>query len=362
VAGRIILFGATGYTGRLTAQAFGRRGVKPVLAGRSAESLERLSSELGGGYETAVADVSRPQSVRALVEKGDVLVSTVGPFARWGEPAVRAAIDAGAHYLDSTGEAPFIRRVFEEFGPQAERAGVVLLTAMGYDWVPGNLAGGLALQDAGEAATRLDVGYFILGDVRGGGSGGTMASMAGILFEPTYAFRGGRIVTERGGKRVRGFDVNGRSLKGLTVGSTEAFSLPRVHATLRDVDTHLGWFGPATPAVSRAMALSALPAARRAVGVLAGRVKGSTGGPDAEARAKSRSHVVAVAANAAGAPLSTVHVEGANGYDFTAEMLAWGADRALDAGLHGAGALGPVEAYGLDALREGCAEAGIVRV
>jgi short subunit dehydrogenase-like uncharacterized protein len=366
LAGRIILFGATGYTGRLTAEAFARRGVKPVLAARSAESLDRLNSELGGGYETAVADVARvggDGSVRALVERGDVLVSTVGPFARWGEPAVRAAIDAGAHYLDSTGEGPFIRRVFEEFGPQAERAGAVLLTAMGYDWVPGNLAGGLALQDAGEAATRLDVGYFILGDARGGGSGGTMASMVGILFEPSYAFRGGRIVTERGGKRVRDFDVNGRALKGLTVGSTEAFSLPRVHPPLRDVDAYLGWFGPATPVVARAMAISTVPAARSAVGALGGRfVKGSTGGPDAETRARSRSHVVAVAANAAGAPLATVHVEGANGYDFTAEMLAWGATRARDGGLHGAGALGPVEAYGLDALREGCAEAGIVRV
>jgi len=362
VAGRIILFGATGYTGRLTAEAFARRGVKPVLAARNGESLERLVSELGGGYETAVADVARPQTVRALVEAGDVLVSTVGPFARWGEPAVRAAVDAGAHYLDSTGEPPFIRRVFEQLGPQAERAGVVLLTAMGYDWVPGNLAGGLALQDAGEAATRLDVGYFFLGEMRGGASGGTLASAAGILFEPTYAYRGGRIVTERAGARVRSFDVNGRALKGLTVGSTEALSLPRLHATLRDVDTYLGWFGPATPAVSKAMLVATLPPARAAIGALAGRAKGSSGGPDAAARAKSRSHIVAVASDAGGAPLATVHVEGANGYDFTAGMLAWAAERALAGGLHGAGALGPVEAYGLDALREGCAEAGITRV
>ena len=152
MAGRIVLFGATGYTGRLTADAFSRRGVKPVLAARSVEALDALASELGGGHETAVADVSRPETVRALVERGDVLLSTVGPFVRFGEPAVRAAIDAGAHYIDSTGEGPFIRRVFEEFGPQAERAEVVLLTAMGYDWVPGNLAGGLALQEAGEAA------------------------------------------------------------------------------------------------------------------------------------------------------------------------------------------------------------------
>src|SRR3954464_14899225 len=127
MAGRIVLFGATGYTGRLTAEAFARRGTKPVLPPRNAQALEALSSALGGGLETAVADVARPETVRALVERGDVLVSTVGPFARWGEPAMRAALDAGAHYLDSTGETSFIRRVFEEWGPSARD--VALLTA-----------------------------------------------------------------------------------------------------------------------------------------------------------------------------------------------------------------------------------------
>ena len=56
--------------------------------------------------------------MRALVERGDVLVTTVGPFARHGEPAVSAAIDAGAHYLDSTGEPSFVRAVFERHGPR----------------------------------------------------------------------------------------------------------------------------------------------------------------------------------------------------------------------------------------------------
>jgi short subunit dehydrogenase-like uncharacterized protein len=361
MAGRIVLFGATGYTGRLTAQSFARRGVRPVLAARNPEALDALASELGGGLETAVADVARPETVRALVEQGDVLVSTVGPFVRFGEPALSAAIDAGAHYLDSTGEGPFIRRVFEHFGPQAQQAGSALLTAMGYDWVPGNLAGGLALAEAGEAATRLEAAYFMLGS--GGMSGGTRASAAGVMLEPTYAFRGGRIVTQRGGARVRSFEVNGRSLQGLSVGSTEAFSLPRVHPTLRDVDTYLGWFGPATRAVAAVSLLGGLPVVKQALGTVTGRlVKGSTGGPDAPARAKSRSHVVAVASDAAGSPLATVHLEGANGYDFTAEMLAWAAERARDGGLHGVGALGPVEAYGLDALRAGSADAGIVRV
>src|SRR3954447_18216231 len=173
MSGRIVLFGATGYTGELTARAMVDRGLKPVLAARSAERLGALADRLGG-LETQVADVSRPESVRALVERGDVLVSTVGPFVRYGEPALRAAVDAGAHYLDSTGEGPFIRTVFEQFGPQAEQAGCALLTAMAFDWVPGNLAGGLALDEAGEAATKLDVGYFMLGPVAA--SGGTRTS------------------------------------------------------------------------------------------------------------------------------------------------------------------------------------------
>ena len=80
------------------------------------------------------------------------MLATVGPFARFGDPAAEAAIEAGASYLDSTGEPAFIRRVFERFGPRAERAAVGMVTAFGYDWVPGNLAGALALRDAGEGA------------------------------------------------------------------------------------------------------------------------------------------------------------------------------------------------------------------
>ena len=115
-----MLFGATGYTGDLTARSLVQAGARPVLAARSAERLERLAGELGG-LETRVADVSRPDTVRALVEPGDVLISTVGPFTRWGDAAAEAAIAARATYFDSTGEPAFIRRVFEHHGPAARR-------------------------------------------------------------------------------------------------------------------------------------------------------------------------------------------------------------------------------------------------
>lgn len=363
---RIVLFGATGYTGDLTARAMVARGLRPVLAARTADRLTALAAELGG-LETQVADVSRAESVRALVERGDVLVSTVGPFARWGRPALDAAIGGGAHYLDSTGETPFIREVFERFGPGAQAAGVGLLTAMGYDWVPGNLAGAMALREAGPDATRVSIGYFMSGSVSGDAmSGGTRASAAGVLLEPSFAWRGGHLETVRGGDRVRTFTVRGKERQALAAGSTEHFALPRVHPGLRDVEVSLGWFGPATRAVQAfSLALHGalkVPGARRGLQAAVDRfVKGSTGGPDAEARAGSGSVVVAEAVSPAGDVLATVTLEGVNGYDFTAGMLAWGAETAAAGGLQGTGALGPVDGFGLDALERGAAEAGLSR-
>ena len=114
---RIIIFGATGYTGRLLAERLAAQDAAPVLAGRSETALRELAEPLGLEWRTA--DALRQNSVFALLEPGDVLVSTVGPFVKWGEPAVRAAIAAKGVYIDSTGEPPFIRRVFEELGPPA---------------------------------------------------------------------------------------------------------------------------------------------------------------------------------------------------------------------------------------------------
>jgi short subunit dehydrogenase-like uncharacterized protein len=362
--GRIILFGATGYTGRLAAEASVARGDRPLLAARSRQKVEAMAAELGG-LETAVADVSDPASVRALLEPGDVIVATVGPFARWGDVAAEAAIAAGARYLDSTGEPAFIRRVFERFGPEAERSGAALVTAFGYDWVPGNLAAALALREAGEAATRVDVGYFATGGL-GGMSGGTRASAAGAMLEPSFVWRDG-IRTERAAKRVREFELDGRSKAAVSVGASEHFTLPRIHPGLREVNAYLGWFGSRSRPMAAFSAVNAgitkVPGVKSAINALIDRaVKTSTGGPDVEARAATGSEVVAIAYGPGGEELSTVEVRGVNGYTFTGAALAWGAGTAAAGGIEKAGALGPAEAFGLEALEAGCAEAGIARV
>jgi short subunit dehydrogenase-like uncharacterized protein len=365
MAGRIIVFGATGYTGRLVCEQLVARGQRPLLAARDRGRVEALAAELGG-LEAAVADVSRPASLAELVEAGDVLVSTVGPFARWGDVALDAAIGAGAHYIDSTGEPSFIRRVFEREGARAKQAGSGLLTSFGYDWVPGNLAGALALHDAGDAATAVRIGYFMRGEMKANGmSGGTRASAAGAFLEPGYRWHGGRLMTERGA-RVHSFELSGRSRQAVSAGSSEAFALPKIHPGLQDVDVYLGVFGGASRAIS--IASLGISAATRIPGVKAGlqrvferTVKGSTGGPDAEQRARSGSEVVAEALDPAGRVLSAAHLTGIDVYTFTGAVMAWAAERAAAGGLQGTGALGPVDGFGLEALEQGVAEAGLRR-
>jgi short subunit dehydrogenase-like uncharacterized protein len=365
MAGRIIVFGATGYTGRLVSEQLVARGVKPTLAARDRGRVEALAGQLGG-LESAVADVSRPSSVADLVEAGDVLVTTVGPFARWGGAALDAAIGAGAHYIDSTGEPTFIRRVFEREGARAEDAGSGLLTAFGYDWVPGNLAGALALRDAGDAASAVRIGYFVHGETSAGGmSGGTKASAAGAFLEPGYRWHGGRLMSERGA-RVHSFELSGRSRQAVSAGSSEAFALPRIHPGLRDVDVYLGVFGGASRAISLASfgiaAATRIPGVKPALqGALARLVKGSTGGPGAAQRERSGTEIVAEALDPAGRVLAEARLSGVEVYTFTGAILAWAAERAAAGGLEGVGALGPVDGFGLDALEQGAVEAGLRR-
>ena len=242
MAARIIIFGATGFTGRQVAERLVAQGAAPVLAGRSEGPVRELAERLGG-LEWRTADALRRNSVFALLERGDVLVSTVGPFAKWGEPAVRAAIAAHGTYLDSTGEPTFIRRVFEEFGPPAEKSGARLLTAMGYDYAPGALAGGLALDEAGADAVRVDVGYYALGGGPTSLSAGTRESLVGVTLDDGHAYRDGRVRTVRPAERVRSFMVAGKSREAISVGGAEHFGLPAVHGSLLEVNVYLGWFG-----------------------------------------------------------------------------------------------------------------------
>jgi short subunit dehydrogenase-like uncharacterized protein len=368
----IVLFGATGYTGRRVAEAMARRGLRPLLAGRNAERLGMLAQRLAGlglgTLDVVSADASDAASVRALISQGDVLVSTVGPFTQLGEPAVRAAVDAGAVYFDSTGEAPFIRRVFEEFGPRAAQTGATLITAFGYDYVPGNLAGALALQRSGTRAHRLEVAYLIS---TGGRtqmiSRGTFRSTIGLLTEQSFTWRAG-IRTEPPATRTRTIKVGGLECSAWAIGATEHYSLPRLAGAqgLPEVDVYLGRCTPGTRAArlsSRLIPrLLALPGARsllRGIGEFAARWVAED--PDPVAVAQVSSHVVGTTYDRLGAELAQVRLVSGDPYQLTADLLAWGAQRAAEHGVSGPGALGPAEAFDMNALDAGAREVGLRR-
>ena len=152
MAARIVLFGATGYTGRLAAEAMVERGLQ--AGARRARPRSQLDAAGGrarrarDGGRRRVGSAERARAGRAGRRAGHHRrpVRALGRARRPRRPP-----PAGAHYIDSTGEPAFIREVFERYGPAAEQAGIGMLTAFGYDWVPGNLAGGLALDRAGDA-------------------------------------------------------------------------------------------------------------------------------------------------------------------------------------------------------------------
>jgi short subunit dehydrogenase-like uncharacterized protein len=363
---RIVLLGATGHTGRLIAERLVKGAVETVLAGRSPAALAALADELGATCATAAVRLDEPSTLTMLLEPGDVLVSTVGPFVKIGDVAIGAAIARGAHYVDTTGEAPFVRRLFES--PTARRAAGGLVTAMGFNYAPGNLAGALAMERASDNACgthgpvdALEIGYFLTGAARGELSRGTVASAAGVLMAPGFAWREGELVTERCGARTRSWQVAGRVVPSMTLGSSEAITLPQLYPDLKVVDVYQGGLGAATPLAAQVGRLAVLPGAGRVLDMLNGlAARAVTAGPDADARARAGTHVIAVAYSRAGHVLSEVSLRGPSVYDVTADLTAWSAQRAAAGDVNGSGPLGPVQAFGLDELQAGHRDAGIL--
>lgn len=361
MSAKIVVFGASGYTGRLAVSSLLARGERPVLAGRSENSLRPLAEPHGLQYLTA--DVSEPATVRALVEPGDVLLSTVGPFNRYGYAAAAAAADAGAHYVDSTGEVDFVQRVQQEFTARAADSGTTMVPAFGYDYVPGTLAGALAAKAAGTPGGHLRIGYFALGSLRRGISGGTRATLAEALARPTSVYAGGSLRSRRMGSETYKFKVQNQARRAFLAMGTEVFFLPDSYPGLSSVEVYNGWFpglsrvaGPLTRA---AAALERLPGGRKAVAKFASMGGAPGGGPDEQERSRSGSYAVANLSDSRGYTVVEVHVQGPNVYTLTGELLAEAAVALRDGRAVSAGVQGPVGAFGLDGLTALCARAGL---
>jgi short subunit dehydrogenase-like uncharacterized protein len=190
--------------------------------------------------------------------------------------------------------------------------------------------------------------------------------MIGTVLDPSFAFHGGRLITERGTAHTRGFEINpGKKWHGASIGGSEHFALRAIHSSLSDINVYLGIANAKRmPAVSALISgITTIPGVRSGLKKLAEQyVKGSNGGPDEAARKSGGSIIVAETFSKTGQRLSSVRLEGGNGYTFTADILAWAAITAAKQGVTGTGALGPVSAFGLTALEAGAQQAGLKQV
>ncbi len=179
----LVLLGATGFVGRLTAAHLARSappGTRVALAGRSAERLGALRDDLGeaaSAWELRTTDVTDERALDRLAGQTTVLATTVGPYARWGLPVVRACATHRTHYADLTGETLFVRDSIDEAHDVARVSGARVVHSCGFDSVPSDL-GVRLVADAAAAEGEGTPGETALHVVsmRGGFSGGTIDS------------------------------------------------------------------------------------------------------------------------------------------------------------------------------------------
>ncbi|MYS52165.1 saccharopine dehydrogenase, partial [Streptomyces sp. SID6013] len=177
----IVLFGATGFVGELTAEylaAHAPEGLRWAIAGRGEDKLRRLRDRLPAAADVGVllADVADPDSLRELAAQARVVATTVGPYVRHGDALVAACADAGTDYLDLTGEPEFVDLTYVRHDARARETGARLVHACGFDSVPHDLGVHFTVGQLPEGVPLTVDGFVRVGAAF---SGGTLASALG---------------------------------------------------------------------------------------------------------------------------------------------------------------------------------------
>ena len=179
-----MLFGATGFVGRLVAGYLAQHapaGVRIGLAGRSRDRLAAVRHQLpavAADWPLIVADVGDPDSLKAMAAATTVVATTVGPYARYGLPVVGACAEAGTDYADLTGEVMFVRESMDRFGDVAVTNGARIVHSCGFDSIPSDLGVLLLFEQVrDDAAGDLEDTTLLVTSMKGGFSGGTIDSM-----------------------------------------------------------------------------------------------------------------------------------------------------------------------------------------
>jgi short subunit dehydrogenase-like uncharacterized protein len=364
----IVIYGATGLTGSLLAEELVARGQPVVLSGRDRGRLERLANRLGG-LEFRQAEVHDARRMAAALAGARVVVACAGPFLKVGEPVLRAAIEAGAHYLDITGEQAFMRDMYERYDSRARRAKLAAVSGFAFeialgDWAAARAAQLLRAEEAADvggrkarlalARARLDepagedpvdevvVGYAI-SQLRP--STGTQASAIESLRRPGCVWHEDRWERAAPASRARSFQFPPPwgERTAISFPSGEVVSVPR-HVAARRVETYLAYGdgSPLTRGAARLVGLVGplLPAlAASPLGALARAHAGGSRQPAPEERALARFAVVAEASRRF--RRARVSLSGTDLYRVAAAIAAAGAEKLAGADPPALGVLAP---------------------
>jgi short subunit dehydrogenase-like uncharacterized protein len=345
----ILLHGATGFTGRLVASELLRRGIPFAVSGRDAAKLQRVADDYGS-REVCVVALDDPASVRAAVAGRMLVAACAGPFSQVGMPVARACAEGGVHYVDTTGEQPFVARLHRELGAIAGESGACLAPAMAYEIAPSDWAAHLAAEAVGGAPDELAMVY--VPSVVASGAGGLRAmtslgtrksAIAAMGSTDAWQWLDGKLAREPSAEIIRTFTTVGphaRTVSAMSFCSPEAFVTPP-HTGARTLRTFF-----ATDAVTAQLAhltRHLAPVLARRIGPkLEALLTAGGAGPEGEARtAAFLVHAEAIR----GRRVARVTLCGADPYGFTARAIAHAAGCALRGEIRARGLVGPSVAF-----------------
>ncbi|MGP9688583.1 saccharopine dehydrogenase family protein [Psychrobacter sp. AOP22-C1-C5] len=190
----VVLYGATSFVGKITAHyltsflsnAKDKDGanVTWAIAGRDEEKLNKLQSELDSKVDIIIADSKDVASLDKMTEQTQVIISTVGPYLKYGEPLIKSCAEKGTDYVDLTGEAIFIKDMMDKYQDTAKQTGARIVNSCGFDSIPSDLGVYFTQTKAEEKfGETCNVIHMRVKAAKGGLSGGTIASMATIFEE-----------------------------------------------------------------------------------------------------------------------------------------------------------------------------------
>lgn len=320
----VVVFGATGFTGRLVVEALLDQGERSVVLGGRSEAALRALSEKHGGLPWRVADALEPSTLGPLVSGAHVVISTAGPFTTYGEPVVRAALAAGAHFLDTTGEQAYMARILERYHGAAVEKRVAVVNAQAFEFALGYSAAAL-LAEWDPAIHTIDVFNRVYGF---GATRGTQQSALRQAVEAALVRKGGRL-TPRGLSPVPEWVTwpdTGKREPAAPFPGGEALHLVRSHPEVLNVTTNLAM--PARVALPLMAGWSARPLlalASRAglLEPLRRMIQSGSEGPSEQRRERSAFKVLA--RGKSDVATRGVLIQGRDAYGITGVIAALGA-------------------------------------